>query len=189
MRPGFSISSTARSSCWESRWARPPIAWPDGSCAPAEDRGIFFQLSASDNLRLHRTGRHCLLESQVLEYFPALGDLLERKAGLLSGGEQQMLALACKLTMAPKLLMIDEMSMGLAPIIVERLLPILRQVVADLGAGVLLVEQHVNAALGVADRAYVLNHGELVLEGTGAELRERPDILRSSYLGDGALPD
>ena len=87
----------------------------------------------------------------------------------------------------PRLLLVDEMSLGLAPVIVERLLPILRRVAEDIGAGVLLVEQHVSLALEVADRAYVLSHGRLVLEGDAKDLRGRRDLLRSSYLGEAAV--
>jgi branched-chain amino acid transport system ATP-binding protein len=99
-----------------------------------------------------------------------------------------MLAVGRALVSRPRLLLVDEMSLGLAPVIVERLLPILRRVATDLGAGVLFVEQHVALALEVADRAYVLNHGRLVLDGPASDLRDRPDLLRSSYLGDGAAP-
>jgi branched-chain amino acid transport system ATP-binding protein len=95
-----------------------------------------------------------------------------------------MLAVGRALLSRPKLLLVDEMSLGLAPVIVERLLPILRRVADELGAGVLFVEQHVALALRVADRAYVLNHGRIVLRGSARELSERPDLIRSSYLGD-----
>jgi branched-chain amino acid transport system ATP-binding protein len=119
--------------------------------------------------------------------FPALGPLKQRRAGLLSGGEQQMLAVARALVAQPKVLMIDEMSLGLAPIIVERMLPLVRQIADDTGAGVLLVEQHIHMALTVADRAYVMNHGEVVLEGSGKELAGRRDLVEASYLGDKVL--
>ncbi|OWY62301.1 hypothetical protein B7486_59180 [cyanobacterium TDX16] len=85
--------------------------------------------------------------------------------------------------------MVDELSLGLAPVVVQRLLPVVRQAADELGAGVLLVEQHVHLALEVADRAYLLDHGDLVTEGPAAELAERPDLLASSYLGTRALDD
>jgi branched-chain amino acid transport system ATP-binding protein len=151
-----------------------------------EDRSLFFQLSVADNLRLGAAGGASDVE-RALGYFPELTPILGRRAGLLSGGEQQMLAMARALATRPRLLMVDEMSLGLAPIVVERLLPILRQVVDHTGAGVLLVEQHVHMALEVADRGYVLSHGDLVMQGTAAELLADSHLLRSSYLGAGEL--
>ena len=148
-----------------------------------EDRGLFFQLTVKENMRLHRHRASTVTDAQVLEYFPALDNLQSRKSGLLSGGEQQMLAVACALLSDPQVLMIDEMSLGLAPIIVERLLPIVRKIADDRGIAVLLVEQHVQAALGVADRCYVLNHGELVMQGTPTEVLADGHLLEASYLG------
>ena len=152
-----------------------------------EDRGIFFQLTVAENLRLNDRSKGKISTDQIFEYFPALKPLVRRKAGLLSGGEQQMLALGCKLLADPKVLMVDEMSMGLAPIIFNRLLPILSTIASTSGVGVLLVEQHIHAALRSADRAYILSHGEVVMSGSTEELRSNQDLLEASYLGQKVL--
>lgn len=151
-----------------------------------EDRSLFFGLTVQENLRLGLRGNRAAQAAgyeRALELLPALKPLMGRRSGLLSGGEQQMLAMARALVGEPKLLLVDEMSLGLAPIIVERLLPIVRDIADETGAGVLIVEQHVHLALDVCDRAYVMSHGEIVLEGSAAELKERPDLLEASYLG------
>ncbi|HEY3832279.1 MAG TPA: ABC transporter ATP-binding protein [Acidimicrobiia bacterium] len=152
-----------------------------------EDRSLFFQLTVAENLRLGASHGSSDVD-RALHYFPALEPLMSRRAGLLSGGEQQMLAMGRALTVKPKLLIVDEMSLGLAPIIVERLLPVLRTVADETGAGVLLVEQHVDLALEIADRAYVLSHGDLVLQNDAAYLRANRELLESSYLGGAAIP-
>ena len=117
---------------------------------------------------------------------PSCEKCLDRKAGLLSGGEQQMLAIGRALVSRPRILLVDEMSLGLAPVIVERLLPILRRAADELGCAVLFVEQHVALALEIADRAYVLTHGRIVLEGPAAQLRRTVNLLTASYLGETA---
>jgi branched-chain amino acid transport system ATP-binding protein len=151
-----------------------------------EGRALFPGLTVREHLRL-AGGRNGSRERELLEMLPELEKCLHRKAGLLSGGEQQMLAVGRALVTRPKLLLVDEMSIGLAPVIVERLLPILRRVADELGASVLFVEQHVALALEIADRAYVLTHGRIALEGPAAELRERRELLAASYLGEAAV--
>jgi len=153
-----------------------------------EGRALFPGLTVREHLRLAvgRGGRGGNHEDELLEMLPELRKCLGRKAGLLSGGEQQMLAVGRALVTRPRLLLVDEMSLGLAPVIVERLIPILRRAADELGASVLFVEQHVALALEVADRAYVLTHGRIRLEGAAAELRERRELLAASYLGETA---
>lgn len=162
---------------------RPHLIARDGLAHVLEDRSLFFQLTVRENLTLG-AARGTVDVAKALEYFPALAEIQDRRAGLLSGGQQQMLAMARALTSTPKLLMVDEMSLGLAPIIVENLLGILRTIANDTGTGVLLVEQHVHLALGTADRAYIMNHGELVMEGTGEEMKANQQVLEASYLGE-----
>jgi len=148
-----------------------------------ENRGIFYQLTVAENLRLYKRQGGAVKVEEVFEYFPALKPLVERKAGLLSGGEQQMLSLGCRFIADPKLMLIDEMSMGLAPIIFQRMLPVLTQFAADRGVGVLLVEQHVHLALKSSSRAYVLNRGELTFSGTANALQNQRQFLESNYMG------
>lgn len=141
-----------------------------------DDRGIFAPLTVRDNLRLGQ-GR----VEDALAHFPELGDHLDRRAGLLSGGQQQMLAVARILASRPKVVLADELSLGLAPLIVRRLLSALRAA-ADEGATVLIVEQHVPVALAMVDRAIVLAHGRVALEQDAASLRATPEAITDLYL-------
>ena len=150
-----------------------------------ESRGLFFGLTVADHLRLGYRGER-LDAAVAYRYFPALEPLGNRRCGLLSGGEQQMLAVGRALARHPKLLLLDELSLGLAPIIVERLLPVVRQYAEESGCGVVLVEQHIELALTIASRGYVLSHGEIVLRGDAGELRRNQELLISSYFGEHA---
>jgi ABC-type branched-subunit amino acid transport system ATPase component len=147
-----------------------------------EGRGVFFGLTVAEHFRLSHRGED-LDEDVAFSYFPALAALRSRRVGLLSGGEQQMLAVGRALARKPKLLMLDELSLGLAPLIVERLLPVVRDHAKSTGCAVLLVEQHTQLALEVADRGYVLSHGEVVVHEHAAALRADRGLLVSSYLG------
>jgi branched-chain amino acid transport system ATP-binding protein len=144
---------------------------------------VFFGLTVAEHFRLGHRGER-LDADAAYEYFPALSELRDRRCGLLSGGEQQMLAVARALARRPRLLLLDELSLGLAPLIVERLLPVVRKYATDTGCGVLLVEQHIQLALAIADRGYVLSHGEIALHDRADALRRNRELLMASYFGE-----
>jgi branched-chain amino acid transport system ATP-binding protein len=152
-----------------------------------EGRGLFYGLTVTEHFRLGYRGERPD-EDAAYEYFPKLQELRTRRVGLLSGGEQQMLAVARGLARRPRLLLLDELSLGLAPIIVEALLPVVHQYALDSGCGVLLVEQHIQLALEIADRGYVLSHGEIVLHDRAEVLHADRELLISSYLGEQQIP-
>ena len=150
-----------------------------------EGRHVFLQMTVEENLELgaYTQPRSTVDPSiaDVYERFPRLKERRRQVAGTLSGGEQQMLAMGRALMSRPKLLMLDEPSMGLAPILVEQIFDIIRELHAA-GTTILLVEQNAQAALSVADRAYVLETGRITISGTGKELMAS-DAVRKAYLG------
>jgi len=147
-----------------------------GTSLVPEERGVTRALTVAENLRLAGVAAR-----EAVALFPQLEPLLRRRTGLLSGGEQQMLSLAVALGRRPELILADELSLGLAPLVVERLLAALRRA-ADEGVAVLIVEQHVRQVLDVADRAVVLRHGQVELAESAALLRERPERVEQAYL-------
>ena len=156
------------------------------SIVPERDK-VFQNLTIAENLASVATPKVSSTErrereSQVYEYFPRLHELRRREAGLLSGGERQMLAIAAALVARPRLLLIDELSQGLAPLIVQELAQRLQQIRKDLAITVLLVEQSAALALGIADYGYVLENGRIALQGTASELNGNQSV-RNLYLG------
>ncbi len=149
-----------------------------------EGRALFPSLTTRETLRLAAPPRRAAgALDEATGWFPPLGRVLDRPAGLLSGGEQQMLALARALVTRPRVLLIDEMSLGLAPLVVEALLPVIRAAADEHGTAVLLVEQHAPAALAVADRAVVMRGGRIVASGPATAMRAQRDLLEATYLG------
>jgi branched-chain amino acid transport system ATP-binding protein len=161
---------------------RPSLAGKAGIVLVPDNRALFTDLTVEENLTVarHRGGPS---PRDMLDIFPALEARWTLRAGALSGGEQQMLAMASALIQEPRVLLIDEMSMGLAPMIVETLFATVSRIATDHGCAVLLVEQHVSLALQVADSATVLNRGAVVLRGSAADLRAETDRLEAAYFG------
>lgn len=154
-----------------------------------QGRRVFGHLSVDDNLRAggHLLRRHELQDQldQIYGWFPRLLEFRRRTAGFLSGGEQQLLAVGRALMSRPKVLMLDEPSLGLAPKIIETVFSTIRSIVDETNVGVLVVEQNAMVALGFGDRGYVLENGSIVLEGTTSELGDNSTV-RDFYLGGGA---
>ncbi len=147
-----------------------------------DSRALFTAMTTRENLEIARRP-HGMSIDEAFDVFGALANRAKLRAGMLSGGEQQMLALARALVQGPSVLIVDEMSMGLAPVIVEQLMVKLREVANHTDAAVILVEQHVHLALEIADRAMVLVHGDVSLHGRADELRADPARLEAAYLG------
>jgi branched-chain amino acid transport system ATP-binding protein len=164
---------------------RPEKIRAAGVAVVPEGRRLLPELTVEDNLQV---ATYVLPRSQARErrdealaLFPELQARLTAKARSLSGGEQQMVVLAQALVSQPRILLIDELSLGLAPVVVKRLIPTIRTV-AESGVGVLLIEQFATLALGLANSAHVMEGGELRFSGTASELRESPELLESAYL-------
>ena len=164
---------------------RPEAVRAAGVAIVPEGRRLLGDLSVEDNLRVatYALGRSQAREGidYALELFPPLGRRWKASARTLSGGEQQMVVLAQALVSRPKVVLVDELSLGLAPLVVQRLVPILASV-AESGVAVLLIEQFAHVALGLATTAYVIEGGRIRYHGTAAELRTRPELLHSAYL-------
>ncbi len=153
-----------------------------------EGRMIFKELTVKENLELgsftlHDNDIRKKRLNRVFELFPVLGERQQQMGGLLSGGEQQMLAMGRALMTEPKILLLDEPSMGLAPIIVQNIMDIIRHINKEQGTTILLVEQNAKAALKLASRGYVLETGEIVMEGSAEELSKDESIVKA-YLGE-----
>ena len=154
----------------------------DGLALITEERSVFMNLTVAENLRVGGA------DHSALESFPELQPLLRRRAGLISGGEQQILTVARALARSPQVILADELSLGLAPLVVRRLLHALKEA-AQKGVGVLVVEQHIHEALAFADRVYVLRQGRVEFSGSVDEARDNLVKIESSYFAGGDASD
>jgi branched-chain amino acid transport system ATP-binding protein len=161
-----------------------------GVAVVPEGRRLLSELTVEDNIAVacYSLSREDASSGRqwALELFPELEQRLDTAARSLSGGEQQMLVLAQAIVSKPKFVLIDELSLGLAPVIIKRLIPTIRMV-TESGVGVLLIEQFATVALGLANRVHVMDRGHIEFSGSAAELKENPDLLHSSYLLGGKL--
>ena len=168
---------------------RPEKIREAGVAVVPEGRRLLSDLSTEDNLRVATyalpRGEADAGIGYALEMFPELKERLGLQARSLSGGEQQMLVLAQALVSKPKFVLIDELSLGLAPVVVKRLIPRIEKL-AETGIGVLLIEQFATIALGMANEAYVMGHGKIEFSGMASELRNKPELLQSAYLTRGS---
>jgi branched-chain amino acid transport system ATP-binding protein len=164
---------------------RPEKIRAAGVAIVPEGRRLLPDLTVDDNIRMatYALSREAAVagRARALELFPALGSRMTVPARSLSGGEQQMVVLAQALVSQPRYILIDELSLGLAPVVVNRLIPVIRAV-ASSGIGVLLIEQFATVALGLATSAHVMEGGVIRYSGTASELRANPDLLHSAYL-------
>jgi branched-chain amino acid transport system ATP-binding protein len=164
---------------------RPEKIRAAGVAVVPEGRRLLPDLTVEDNLQVATyslpSGAARERRAYALELFPELQARLEARARSLSGGEQQMVVLAQALVSQPKFILIDELSLGLAPVVLKRLIPTIRTI-AESGVGVLLIEQFATVALGLANRAYVMEGGDIEFSGLASELREKPELLQSAYL-------
>lgn len=153
-----------------------------------EGRRIFSKMTVLENLQMGAVVTETSFFKKdlglVYELFPILQERQEQRGGTLSGGEQQMLALGRALMSRPKLLLLDEPSLGLAPLVVKQIFDVIAEINRDRGVTILLVEQNAHQSLRLADRGYVLSNGEIVLEGTGSELLQNPSV-QTAYLAGG----
>lgn len=170
------------------RTGRATAASRAGVVLVPDNRELFTTLTVEENLRV-AAGRDGPPVRSMLELFPSLEPRWTLRAGSLSGGEQQMLAMARALIQRPKVLLVDELSMGLAPLVVERLFDALRRIVETQDCAVVVVEQYVGLALKAADSVSVLSRGCIVLSGSAAEIATAPDVLEHAYLGSSDSSD